>query len=117
MPSMIPSILFLLRQIKSIKPMLISTSQQTEVESAEVAPPYHCSQDQMIQVQGGLLSKIIKMIEKLKPIMTDSKGNTGFISQYCSVFLYEWIREIYAGQRYLGSSSDMIIPLCSFSGL
>lgn len=55
---MIPSILFLSRQIKSIKPMLISTSQQTEAESAEVAPPYHCSQDQMIQAQGGLLSKI-----------------------------------------------------------
>jgi len=37
--------------------MLINTSQQTEVESAEVAPPYYCLQHHLIQAQEGLLLK------------------------------------------------------------
>jgi len=40
--------------------MLINTSQQTEVGSAEVAPPYHCLPYQMIQAQEGLLLKTIE---------------------------------------------------------
>ena len=60
---MILSILFPLRQLE-IKADIdqindnFNTSEQTEVESAEVAPPCHCLQDHMIQAQGGLLSKI-----------------------------------------------------------
>lgn len=60
---MVPFIIFFLRQLENKADAHqinenFNTSQQNEVESAEVAPPYHFSQDQMIQAQGGLLTKI-----------------------------------------------------------
>ena len=63
MPLMIPFIFLFLRQFKSKADVdqineNFNTSQQNVVESAEVAPPYHFSLDQMIQAQGGLLAKI-----------------------------------------------------------